>query len=189
MYIQQTFCLFYHFKLSATETSEFINSELLNQPKSTILFHKKKLLQGFFTRILAGSAVFPTGAFVPFHLQIRQRPGIELVVRDLAYHVIGLKTQCLWVTLTAIPGLHWALCINFFQNLITYSNSKINNLFSLSQSGSTGSCDFQSTDTMATVRGYETLPRNNLEAVMNHLANNGPLSVAGKTKIKYCALA
>ena len=24
----------------------------------------------------------------------------------LAYHVIGLKLQCLWVTLTAIPGLH-----------------------------------------------------------------------------------
>ena len=40
---------------------------------------------------------------------------------------------------------------------------------------------------MATVRGYETLPRNNLEAVMNHLANVGPLSVAGKTKIKLWA--
>ena len=40
---------------------------------------------------------------------------------------------------------------------------------------------------MATVRGYETLPRNNLEAVMNHLANVGPLSVAGKSKIKYGA--
>jgi hypothetical protein len=40
---------------------------------------------------------------------------------------------------------------------------------------------------MATVRGYETLPRNNLEAVMNHLANVGPLSVAGKSKIKYRA--
>ena len=40
---------------------------------------------------------------------------------------------------------------------------------------------------MATVRGYETLPRNNLEAVMDHLANVGPLSVAGKTKIKYWA--
>ena len=75
------------------------------------------------------------------------------------------------------------------KNLITYSNFKINNLFSLSQSGSTGSCDFESADTMATVRGYETLPRNNLESVMNHLANNGPLSVAGKIKMKYCALA
>ena len=74
--------------------------------------------------------------------------------------------------------------LQFFSNLITCSNSKINNLFSLSQSGSTGSCDFQSTDTMATVRGYETLPRNNLEAVMDHLANVGPLSVAGKTKLK-----
>ena len=29
-----------------------------------------------------------------------------MVVHDLAYHVIGLKTQCLWVTLTAIPSLH-----------------------------------------------------------------------------------
>ena len=38
--------------------------------------------------------------------------GIELVVRDLAYHVIGLKTYSLWVTLTAIPGLH------SFQNIV-----------------------------------------------------------------------
>ena len=30
-----------------------------------------------------------------------------MVVRDLAYHVIGLKTQCLWVTYIPIPGLHW----------------------------------------------------------------------------------
>merc|ERR1719174_2016593 len=45
-------------------------------------------------------------------------------------------------------------------------------------SGITGNCDFESADTMATVRGYESLPRNNLESVMNHLANNGPLSVA-----------
>ena len=37
---------------------------------------------------------------------------------------------------------------------------------------------------LASVRGYETLPRNNLEAVMNHLANVGPLSVAGKSIIK-----
>ena len=28
------------------------------------------------------------------------------VARDLAYHVIGLNTQCLWVTPTPIPGLH-----------------------------------------------------------------------------------
>ena len=30
----------------------------------------------------------------------------------------------------------------------------------------------------ASLRGYETLPRNNYEAVMYHLANVGPLSVA-----------
>ena len=29
-----------------------------------------------------------------------------MVARDLAYHVIGLNTQCLWVTPTPIPGLH-----------------------------------------------------------------------------------
>ena len=33
-------------------------------------------------------------------------------------------------------------------------------------------------DTLATLRGYETLERNNYEAVMNHLVNVGPLSVA-----------
>ena len=33
------------------------------------------------------------------------RPGIDLVVRDLEYHVIGLKTQCLWVTYIPIPCL------------------------------------------------------------------------------------
>jgi len=46
--------------------------------------------------------------------------------------------------------------------------------------GITGNCKYSpnSMDTLATVRGYETLPRNNLEAVMNHVANVGPLSVA-----------
>ena len=29
-----------------------------------------------------------------------------MVARDLAYQVIGLNTQCLWVTPTPIPGLH-----------------------------------------------------------------------------------
>ena len=29
-----------------------------------------------------------------------------MVVHDLAYHVLGLKTECLWVTLTSIPSLH-----------------------------------------------------------------------------------
>lgn len=33
-------------------------------------------------------------------------------------------------------------------------------------------------DTLSTLRGYETLERNNYEAVMNHIANVGPLSVA-----------
>ena len=29
-----------------------------------------------------------------------------MVVRDLACHVIGLNAGCLWVTPSAIPGLH-----------------------------------------------------------------------------------
>merc|ERR1712226_1004111 len=47
-------------------------------------------------------------------------------------------------------------------------------------SGSTGSCNYDanSMDAPTTLRGYELLPRNNYEAVMNHLANVGPLSVA-----------
>ena len=32
--------------------------------------------------------------------------GIESVVYESAYHVIGLKTPSLWVTLISIPGLH-----------------------------------------------------------------------------------
>jgi hypothetical protein len=31
-----------------------------------------------------------------------------LVVRDLEYHVISLKTQCLWVSLTLIPALNYS---------------------------------------------------------------------------------
>jgi len=44
----------------------------------------------------------------------------------------------------------------------------------------TGTCDYDanSMDAMATLRGYETLPRNDYESVMNHLATVGPLSVA-----------
>merc|ERR1711874_587216 len=46
--------------------------------------------------------------------------------------------------------------------------------------GVTGNCKYSpnSMDTLATLRGYETLPRNSVEAVMNHIANVGPLSVA-----------
>merc|ERR1711936_940482 len=46
--------------------------------------------------------------------------------------------------------------------------------------GITGNCKYKPSayDTVATLRGYEVLPRNNLEAVMNHIANVGPLSVA-----------
>merc|ERR1719369_82232 len=46
--------------------------------------------------------------------------------------------------------------------------------------GITGKCKYDSDgmDALASVRGYESLPRNNYEAVMNHLANVGPLSVA-----------
>lgn len=45
--------------------------------------------------------------------------------------------------------------------------------------GETGSCDYAPTamEAFATVRGYETLERNNYKAVMNHLANVGPLGV------------
>ena len=35
-----------------------------------------------------------------------QRQGIDLVVLDLACHVIGLNAGCLWVTPSAIPALH-----------------------------------------------------------------------------------
>ena len=46
--------------------------------------------------------------------------------------------------------------------------------------GMTNDCSYDpnSMHTMATLRGYETLPRNSYAAVMNHLANVGPLSVA-----------
>ena len=35
-----------------------------------------------------------------------KRRGIDLVVRDLACHLISLNAGCLWVTPSAIPGLH-----------------------------------------------------------------------------------
>jgi len=42
--------------------------------------------------------------------------------------------------------------------------------------GQTGSCDYSpdAMDTVASLRGYETLPRNDYAAVMNHLATVGP---------------
>merc|ERR1711909_46588 len=45
--------------------------------------------------------------------------------------------------------------------------------------GQTGSCDFdmETTTPVVTPRGYDTLPSNNQEAVMNHLATVGPLAV------------
>ena len=39
-------------------------------------------------------------------LRAMETGGIDFVVRDLEYHVIGLKTQCLWVIYIPIPGLH-----------------------------------------------------------------------------------
>ena len=42
------------------------------------------------------------------------RPGIESVVFESAYHVIGLKTPSLWVTLNSFPGLHSDWVQNFF---------------------------------------------------------------------------
>jgi len=45
--------------------------------------------------------------------------------------------------------------------------------------GQTGSCDFdmENTTPVVTLRGYDTLPANNQDAVMNHLANVGPLAI------------
>lgn len=46
--------------------------------------------------------------------------------------------------------------------------------------GSTGSCDFDPVKTKpyATLRGFESLPRNDQDAILDHLANKGPLAVA-----------
>jgi len=45
--------------------------------------------------------------------------------------------------------------------------------------GDTGSCDFdmENTTPVVTLRGYDTLPANNQDAVMDHLANVGPLAI------------
>ena len=40
--------------------------------------------------------------------------GVDLVVRDLACHVISLNSGCLWVTPSAIPGLHSYLYLYSF---------------------------------------------------------------------------
>ena len=64
-----------------------------------------------------------------------------------------------------------------------FLNSGLNITFKIIfQFGQTGTCDYSpdAMDTVATLRGYETLPRNDYAAVMNHLATVGPLSVAGK---------
>lgn len=46
--------------------------------------------------------------------------------------------------------------------------------------GKTDDCiyDPETMNVLASTRGYEVLPRNNYQAVMNHLANVGPLAVA-----------
>ena len=41
-------------------------------------------------------------------------------------------------------------------------------------------------DTVATLRGYETLPKNDYAAVMSHLATVGPLAVSGKQTAEKC---
>ena len=64
-----------------------------------------------------------------------------------------------------------------------FLNSGLNITFKIIfQFGQTGTCDYSpdAMDTVASLRGYETLPRNDYAAVMNHLATVGPLSVAGK---------
>ena len=47
----------------------------------------------------------------------RDRGEVGLVARDLAYHVISLNTQCLWVTPTPIPGLHRKKVLDSFDNV------------------------------------------------------------------------
>ena len=54
---------------------------------------------------------------------------IELVVRESVYHVIGLKTPSLWVTLTSIPGLHDD---TLWSNLFTQMTLEINFLGKIS---------------------------------------------------------
>ena len=46
--------------------------------------------------------------------------------------------------------------------------------------GETGECMYDATSQTAAVyvRGYETLPHNSLDAVMNHLATVGPLGIS-----------
>ena len=46
-----------------------------------------------------------------------------MVVRDLACHVISLNAGCLWVTPSAIPGLHGRIedTLNCFQDLLTFN--------------------------------------------------------------------
>ena len=60
-----------------------------------------------------------------FHIPLLKvwKPDVTQRRRDLAYHVIGLKTQCLWVTLTSIPSLHSR---KFKEKFINYffSNNK-----------------------------------------------------------------
>ena len=41
-------------------------------------------------------------------------------------------------------------------------------------------------ETVATLRGYEKLPKNDYHAVMNHLATLGPLAVSGKQTSEKC---
>ena len=70
----------------------------------------------------------------------------------------------------------------YSQRLGTFWKSKNGKKKIFFQFGQTGTCDYSpdAMDTVASLRGYETLPRNDYAAVMNHLATVGPLSVAGK---------
>ena len=69
-----------------------------------------------------------------------------------------------------------------FSVILSSKNVLFRNSENIFQFGQTGTCDYSpdAMDTVATLRGYETLPRNDYAAVMNHLATVGPLSVAGK---------
>ena len=88
--------------------------------------------------------------------------------------LLGLKNQGSYKTETAVSLQQFCLKIQLDSD----------NFPGPFQSAQTGTCDY-SPDTMATVatlRGYETLPRNDYAAVMNHLATVGPLAVSGIIK-------
>ena len=68
--------------------------------------------------------------------------------------------------------------MKFLKNLIFCSEEDFP--YTSGETGETGECTYDAnTQTAAVyVRGYETLPHNSLEAVMNHVATVGPLGIS-----------